>query len=162
MAKPGWMRDLDVDQVSFYQHLSPEQAVCRGKRRHDFPGIVPGKPLPASIAVERSAGVYQVTEHCERGCGRFITYLTSRAGVPDYSTVRYGGGGPNYLATGLGLTAADDRLHMAYQQADTIREAYRVAELGRTSPERQESLQRIAAAREGAAKFIAEREGVPG
>lgn len=122
------MRGLDEDQIEFYRRLDPEQAVCRGKRRHDFPGIIPGREIPASIRIAAvGRGVAEITEHCERGCGRFITYLTDSHGVPDYSTRRYGGGGERYHATGLGLTAANDQSFMAFSQAETINNAVALA-----------------------------------
>jgi hypothetical protein len=126
--KPDWMRDLDDEQVEFYRGLDPEQAVCRGKRRHLFPGIVPGRKIPVTIdLVPVGYGVVEITEHCERGCGRWIRYLTRRNGTPDYSTAHYGGGGRRYRATGLRLTVADDRAFMEHVQGETIRDAVQLA-----------------------------------
>jgi hypothetical protein len=124
---PDWMRDLDEDQVQFYTSLDAEAAVCRGKRRHKFPGLVPGRALPRGIRITRNRGVYQVTEVCERGCGRTITYTAGTDGVPDYSTATYGGWKPGkQLATGLGLTAADDHAYMCYIQREAVTEGYRL------------------------------------
>jgi hypothetical protein len=141
MAKPDWMLDLDQNQIGFYLGLDPAVAVCRGKRRHKFPGLVPGRPLPRTIDITRPGGIYQVTEHCERGCGRFITYSAGRDGRPDYSTARYGGwrsGEGGQLATGLGLTAGDDSAYMAYIQAEAVTEGFRLAEKRRLAAKRQQ------------------------
>lgn len=125
--KPVWMRDLDQAQIDFYLGIEPAVAVCRGKRRHKFPGLVPGQPLSRNITVTRSRGVYQVTERCERGCGRSITYTAGSDGVPDYTTAVYGGWSEGrQLATGLGLTAATDHQFMRYVQREAVVEGFQL------------------------------------
>jgi hypothetical protein len=127
MTKPAWMHGLTPEQIDFYLSLEPEQAACRGRRRHDFrlADLLPGRDLPRTVDLDRVGGVYELTDHCARKCGRFIRVLTNRAGMIDWSTARYGGGGPNYLATGLGLTAGNDRLFFDHMQASLIVEAYK-------------------------------------
>jgi hypothetical protein len=114
-GKPEWMYGLDQEQIEFYQRLEPEQAMCRGGRRHHFhmQDLIAGRNLPHGInLVPVRGGVYQLTDHCERGCGRWIRYETLPGGAIDWDSARYGGGGPNYRAKGLGLTAGDDKLFM--------------------------------------------------
>jgi hypothetical protein len=121
------MRGLSQDQVNFYLGLEPAQAACRGRRRHDFrlADLLPGADLPPTVKLEKIGVIFEVTDHCARGCGRWIRYITDNRGLIDYSTARYGGGGPKYSATGLALTVADDRLFFAHMQATLIVEAYR-------------------------------------
>jgi hypothetical protein len=125
--KPAWMHGLTPEQIEFYLRLEPSQAACRGRRRHDFrlADLLPGKDLPKTVELDRVGGVYELTDHCARKCGRFIRVLTDRRGMLDWSTARYGGGGPNYLATGLGLTAGNDRLFFDDMQSSLIVEAWK-------------------------------------
>ncbi len=102
--KPGWMHGLDQDQISFYEGLDPQQAVCRGRRRHKFPldDLIPGRVFPGGIELAPVQGVYQLTAHCQRDCGRWIRYMTSAAGEIDWDSAVYGGGGKrkgHYLTT---------------------------------------------------------------
>jgi hypothetical protein len=116
-SKPEWMRGLDPDQVEFYQRLSPAAAACRGGRRHQFQlrDLLTRDRLPRGIDLAPQAGgVYQVTDHCARKCGRWIRYTTNAAGAIDWDSAHYGGAEDTYLATGLGLSAADDRLFMQW------------------------------------------------
>lgn len=132
--RPGWMRDLDQEQIDFYLGLEPEQAMCRGKRRHDFKGIIPGQKVPEFIIMARIQEGITLTEHCHRGCGRWVRYTTDSRGLIDYTSAVYGGGGPNYLATGLDLTAADDREFLRYEQAQTVLDSMRLREKQRLQP----------------------------
>lgn len=125
-TRPQWMRDLDQDQIDFYLGLDPQQAVCRGKRRHKFglDDLIPGRAFPRGIDIQPAAGgVVQITDHCQRRCGRWIRYTTGPDGLIDWDTASYGGGGDRYHARGLGLSASDDREFMRYLQADQIRDA---------------------------------------
>jgi hypothetical protein len=121
--RPEWMYGLDQEQIDFYLGLDPEQAMCRGGRRHDFhmQDLIAGRDWPEAIElVPAHGGVYQLTDHCERGCGRWIRYDTLPGGAIDWDSARYGGGGARYHATGLGLTAGDDKLYMHYLQDQVI------------------------------------------
>jgi len=153
MAKPDWMRDLDQDQIDFLQGLSAAAAVCRGKRRHKFPGLVPGQDSE-DISVTRVHGIYQVTETCERGCGRTISYEAGTDGIPDYSTARYGGWKiGSQLARGLGLTVVDDFEYMRWLQREAVIDAFRLRSRERQQ-DRRATLQRIGQARREAAGAV--------
>lgn len=127
-AKPAWMQGLTPEQVAFFLALEPEQAACRGSHRHKFllADLLPGRNLPRSVKLEKIGAVLQVTDHCARGCGRWIRYVTDSHYVIDYSTARYGGGGPNYSAAGLALPAGADRAFMANMQAELLEQAWRL------------------------------------
>jgi hypothetical protein len=120
--RPTWMHGLDQEQIAFYGGLDPEQAVCRGKRRHKFhlDDLIPGRQFPEGIELVRIQGAYQLTDHCQRGCGRWVRYTTLAGGAIDWDSARYGGGGARYHATGLGLSVADDRLYMHYIQDEMV------------------------------------------
>lgn len=140
-TKPAWMDGLDQDQINFYLSLEPAVAVCRGKRRHKFPGLVPGKDVPDTVDIRRVNGIYQVTEFCERECGRSITYTAGREGIPDYSTAKYGGWKDGKeLATGLGLTAGDDALHMRYIQKQAVLDGFALRERQRQTGQFREAV----------------------
>ena len=142
MAKPFWMEGLSAAQVSFLQGLTAEQAVCRGKRRHKFPGLVPGEDSD-HIDITRVQGVYQVTERCERDCGRTISYEAGTDGTPDYSTARYGGWKVGQqLSKGLGLTVADDFEFMRFLQKQAVVDMFKLRHRKR-QPERHITLGRI-------------------
>ena len=131
MAKrePAWMSGLDEDQKDFYLGLDPQQAVCRGSRRHNFAldGLVPGDSLPSTLqAVRQRGGVIQITDHCQRGCGRWRRYSTFPGGAIDWDSCSYGGGGKRYLATGLGLTASDDRAYKRHIQDEAFADAWKL------------------------------------
>lgn len=127
-------RDLDEEQKEFYRRMKAAVAVCRGKRRHDFAGLVPGQPVPDSVEIRRVQGVYEVTEHCRRKCGRWITYLAGRDGVPDYTSVRYGGWQSGVeLATGLGLNVSHDRDYMRFIQAEVVEQGFALQEKRRAA-----------------------------
>ena len=127
MAKPVWMRDLDQDQIGFYLALSYAQAACRAKRRHNFhlDDLGPDAPIEG-IEIELVQGYAHVKDYCKRGCGRWIEYDTDRNGVIDWDSAHYGGGGSQYHAKGLGLTAADDRAFWRHLQAEKVSEAVRL------------------------------------
>lgn len=120
------MKGLTAEQIEFYLRLEPAQAACRGTHRHKFllADLLPGKNLPKTVRLEKVGAIFEVTDHCARKCGRWIRYLTDRRGMIDYSTARYGGGGPNYSAAGLAIPKGTDRLFMAHMQASLIVEAY--------------------------------------
>lgn len=121
---------LSTAARKFYAGMDPAVAVCRGKRRHLFPGLVPGKPS-RNVKVERIAGVYQVTESCQRGCGRTIEYLAGRNGRPDYSTARYGGWliGVQLAPRDSGVTRDDDVDHMLDVQQQAVTETWKAQKL---------------------------------
>jgi hypothetical protein len=129
-------RDLDEDQREFYRGLDPAVAICRGFRRHNFPRLIPGKPIPRQITITRPGGIYQMTVACAEACGRTITYTADRFGRPDYSTARYGGWeAGRQLATGLGLAAVDDREWASYIQAEAVTEGFKLQEAQRARAE---------------------------
>jgi hypothetical protein len=123
-AAPEWMHGLDEEQIAFYQQLSRAQAACRAKRRHNFhfDDLDDEAVLEDVEIVLLPAGVCQLRDYCQRGCGRYIEYLTGRSGAIDWDTARYGGVVAGYMATGLGLTASDDRLFWRYLQQERITE----------------------------------------
>ena len=113
-----WARNLDPEQIAFYQGLDPAQWVCRGRRRHRFATDEPlaTGQLPEGVELVKVTGGYELRDYCTRGCGRFRVYDTTNRGAIDWDSRRYGGGGSRYHATGLSLTAADDRQFFEYQQ----------------------------------------------
>jgi len=148
-SKPAWMKGLTAAQVKFYQELQGKAPLCRGRRRHDFAldHMMPGDGVPDTIKVSRARGVTQVEDHCRRACGRYIIYQTRRDGSIDRDTRRYFTLDASYLATGLGLTAADDAAYLDWLQGQVIADALRLAER-RTEPERAAAQQRIDRLRE--------------
>lgn len=116
-TRPDWMKGLDPDQIEFYQRLSPAQAACRGGRRHNFQlrELLTRAKLPRTLQLTPMVqGGYQITDHCARGCGRWIRYITLPSGGIDWDSAVYGGGGSNYHAKGLDLSAGDDRQFMQW------------------------------------------------
>lgn len=127
--KPAWMKGLDQAQIDFYLGLDPEQAMCRGGRRHKFnmQDLMAGYDWPKGVELTPAAGgVYQLTDHCQRNCGRWIRYDTVAGGRIDWDSARYGGGGDRYHAKGLGLTAGDDKLYMHWLQDEVIADRIRL------------------------------------
>ena len=130
---PGLLTTTDMALTTaarkFYAGMDPAVAVCRGKRRHLFPGLVPGKPS-TYLTIARIEGVYWVTERCTRDCGRTLEYLAGRDGRPDYSTARYGGWqvGVQLAPKDSGVTRGDDFDHMIDVQQTAVREQFRQQE----------------------------------
>jgi hypothetical protein len=116
---------LSAEARKFYAQLDGAVAVCRGKRRHNFPGLVPGK-TSRYVDVQRISGVYEVTETCQNDCGRTITYTAGRDGRPDYSTARYGGWkiGVQLAPRNSGITREDDYAEMIEVQKTVVKETY--------------------------------------
>jgi len=114
----------------FYAEMDPEVAVCRGKRRHLFPGLVPGKPSEY-VRVARVEGIYWVTETCQRDCGRTLEYLAGKNGRPDYSTARYGGWtvGVQLAPKDSGITRADDLDNMLDIQQTAVKETFKAQQI---------------------------------
>ena len=113
--------------AEFYGQQDPAVKVCRGKRRHKFACLVPGKPND-HVQVHRIEGVYWVTELCERDCGRTLEYSAGRNGRPDYSTARYGGWqiGVQLAPKGLGATRDSDFEEMLDVQETAVVEAWKL------------------------------------
>jgi len=117
---------LNTQQRDYLNNLSPRARACKAIRRHPFPVIVPGEPIPAGVIVRAVSGGIDVIYICPN-CGRTKTEETGPRGVigmgegkPKYSGGE--GGKETYLAPkGLGLTAADYRQHYASSIAAMIR-----------------------------------------
>jgi hypothetical protein len=69
-------------KLSYYvDRMSPGQALCRARSRHDWPTdrIIPGQPLPGRVVTDRNPDrTYEVTEYC-LDCGK-ESHWTSLAG----------------------------------------------------------------------------------
>lgn len=130
MAKntPGWAQGLDGDQIDFYRGLDPAQWICRGRRRHRFhlDEQLPAGELPEGVSVVRMTGGWEIRDSCSRDCGRAIVYTTDNRGAIDWDSRHYAGGGKRYHATGLGLTAADDRRFFEFQQGEQLADRIRL------------------------------------
>lgn len=125
---PAWAQGLDPDQRAFYEGLDPAQWVCRGRRRHRFHTDEPlaNGELPEGIRLEKVTGGWELRDYCIRGCGRFLVFDTTNRGAIDWDSKRYRGGGSRYRATGLGLTATDDRRFFEFQQGEVLADAIRL------------------------------------
>ena len=126
--RPAWADGLDQDQIEFYRGLDPAQWVCRGRRRHRFhlDEQLPAGELPAGVVVTKVVGGYEIRDNCERDCGRALVYTTDNRGGIDWDSRRYAGGGKRYHATGLGLTAGDDRRYFEFQQGEQLADRIRL------------------------------------
>jgi hypothetical protein len=128
MAKRArWMDGLTPAQVNFLLGLEPKVAICRGRRRHMFWGLVPGEPIPDTITISKPGGQFLIHEDCAAGCGRFIEY-DAPGGVPDYASRRYGGWdlGKELAEKGLGLPAGKPAEYMAWIQRELVIEGYKL------------------------------------
>lgn len=127
-TKPAWAQGLDPDQRAFYEGLDPAQWVCRGRRRHRFHTDEPLPPgeLADGLRLVKVTGGWELHDDCLRGCGRFLVFTTDNRGAIDWDSKHYGGGGRRYHATGLALTAADDRRFFEHQQGEQLADAIRL------------------------------------
>jgi hypothetical protein len=126
--RAAWAQGLDSDQIGFYEGLDPAQWICRGRRRHRFhlDEQLPVGNLPDGVQVVKVTGGWEIRDNCERGCGRALVYYTDNRGAIDWGSRHYAGGGKRYHATGLGLTAADDRRYFEHQQGEQLADRIRL------------------------------------
>jgi hypothetical protein len=121
-VKPKWMTGLDSEQIDYLLSLDRTTTLCKGRNRHRFPVLLPGKngEPPEGVDVRIVGGVVQVTETCEI-CGRTVRRLADSRGVVDYSaSPYYAGGQDGYLATGLDIPRRTYTLKMAEDQAEML------------------------------------------
>jgi hypothetical protein len=77
MAKVTHLRTDQQRKDAYLSEMSDEEIVCRAGHRHRFPTdeLSPrAKKLPGQVSVTATRGVYQIEEHCLRGCGRIRTF----------------------------------------------------------------------------------------
>jgi hypothetical protein len=121
---------LTAQQNAYLKNLSPRAKACKSIRRHPFPILVPGEPIPAGVLIRAVSGGIDVTYICPN-CGRQKTEAAGPRGLlgagdtkPAYSGGD--GGKEDYLAPkGLGLLAGHYRDSYYRDLASTIRKAAR-------------------------------------
>jgi hypothetical protein len=122
------MARLTADQQAYLKNLSPRAKACKALRRHPFPILVPGEPIPAGIRIVAVSGGIDVEYQCPN-CGRIKIEAAGPRGLLGVSdtapTYRGGDGGKeDYLAPkGLGLLAPDYRASYYSDLAATVRKA---------------------------------------
>lgn len=121
---------LSSEQKSYLKNLSPRAKACKAYRRHPFPVIVPGEPIPAGVLVRAVTGGIDVTYICPN-CGRQKIEQLGANGIlgwgvnpPKYAGGE--GGDEPYLAPkGLGLKIDDYRGSYSKDVAGMIKKAAR-------------------------------------
>lgn len=121
--------ELDQEQQDYLATLDNTTITCKASRRHDFPPLIPGRPLPKGARALPLSG--ELRGHCEltetcRVCGRIRRTITAPRGHLGDGSRRagYTGGQDGYLAPpGMGLTGRDYANIHGDRMAETIWEA---------------------------------------
>lgn len=110
--------------------IPDDELACRAEK-HDWPKLIPGKPLPRNFRSEfadpaRRNGVYLITETCGL-CGKKRSRLTLPRGVYDTSAVYWYEDPPHWkrLAQALGVTKTDCKAEVYQRLLPAIAEAAR-------------------------------------
>jgi len=82
-------------QRNYLHGLDDAVVLCKGRKRHKWPSLIPGKAVPKTVDIFREGdGTFTVVEHCETGCGRWARRWANNRGIIDYSVRPQYGGGP--------------------------------------------------------------------